>query len=82
MVGSKIAPTFVVVHGAWADGTSWRKVIDALEARAATAIAAPIPLTSISDDVRALDRCLARIEGPIVLAAHAYAGAVISGTKN
>jgi pimeloyl-ACP methyl ester carboxylesterase len=82
MAGSKTAPTFVLVHGAWADGTSWHKVIDALEAGGAKAMAAPIPLTSISDDVRALDRCLARVEGPVVLAAHAYAGAVISGTKN
>jgi pimeloyl-ACP methyl ester carboxylesterase len=82
MVESKTAPTFVLVHGAWADGTSWHKVIDALEARGTKAIAAPIPLTSVSDDIRALDRCLARIPGPVVLAAHAYAGAVISGTKN
>jgi pimeloyl-ACP methyl ester carboxylesterase len=82
MTESKKAPTFVLVHGAWADGTSWQKVIDALEASGATAVAAPIPLTSVSDDVRALDRCLERIDGPVVLAAHAYAGAVIAGTKN
>ena len=82
MVELKTAPTFVLVHGAWADGTSWHKVIDALEAAGARAVAAPIPLTSVSDDVRALDRCLTRIEGPVVLAAHAYAGAVISGSKN
>ena len=82
MVELKTTPTFVLVHGAWADGTSWHKVIDALEADGAKAIAAPIPLTSVSDDVRALDRCLARIEGPLGLAAHAHAGAVISGTKN
>ena len=82
MVEPKRAPTFVLVHGAWADGSSWHKVIDALGAGGVNAIAAPIPLTSVSDDVRALDRCLARIEGPVVLAAHAYAGAVISGTKN
>lgn len=82
MIGSKAAPTSVLVHGAWADGSSWRKVIEGLHASGAKAIAAPIPLTSISDDVRALDRCLARIDGPVVLAAHAYAGAVISGTKS
>ena len=82
MAGSKMVPTFVLVHGAWADGTSWHKVIGALEAGGAKAIAAPIPLTSVSDDVRALDRCLDRIEGPIVLAAHAYAGAVIGSTAN
>jgi pimeloyl-ACP methyl ester carboxylesterase len=82
MMQSKTSPTFVLVHGAWADGTSWHKVIDALVVGGAKAIAAPLPLTSVSDDIRALDRCLARIEGPIVLAAHAYAGAVIAGTKN
>jgi pimeloyl-ACP methyl ester carboxylesterase len=82
MTESKAAPTFVLVHGAWADGSSWRKVIDALESGGTKALAAPIPLTSIKDDVRALDRCLARIEGPVVLAAHAYAGAVISATRD
>jgi len=70
------------VHGAWADGSSWQKVIEGLQARETKVVATPTPLTSISDDVRALDRCLARIEGPVVLAAHAYGGAVISGTKD
>jgi pimeloyl-ACP methyl ester carboxylesterase len=45
-------------------------------------IAAPIPLTSLSDDVRALDRALERTHGPVILAAHAYAGAVIGSTVN
>lgn len=81
-MASNTAPTFVLVHGAWADGTSWHKVIGALEAGGAKAVAAPIPLTSVSDDIRALDRCIARIEGPIVLAAHAYAGAIIGQTRN
>ena len=57
-------------------------MIEGLQARETKVVATPTPLTSISDDVRALDRCLARIVGPVVLAAHAYAGAVISGTKN
>ena len=70
------------MHGAWADGSSWQKVIEGLQARETKVVATPTPLTSISDDVRALDRCLARIEGPVVLAAHAYGGAVISGTKD
>lgn len=82
MAELKTAPTFVLVHGAWADGSSWRKVIEALHASGDNAIAAPIPLTSVSDDVRALDRCLARIQGPVVLVAHAYAGVVIASTKN
>lgn len=54
MVEPKTAPTFVLVHGAWADGSSWHKVIDALGAGGVNAIAAPIPLTSVSDDVRAI----------------------------
>jgi len=66
-----------VVHGAWADGSSRMKVIALLQARGVAAMAAPIPLTSLSDDVRALDRALERTSGPLVLAAHAYAGAVI-----
>ena len=78
----EVTPTFLLVYGAWADGTSWHKVIDALEAIGVKAIAAPIPLTSVSDDVRALDRCLTRIAGPVVLAAHAYAGVVIASTTN
>jgi pimeloyl-ACP methyl ester carboxylesterase len=75
-------PTVVMVHGAWADGSSWMKVIRLLQARGVAAMAAPIPLTSLSDDVRALDRALERTDGPVVLAAHAYAGAVIGSPQN
>ena len=74
--------TVVLVHGAWADGSSWNEVIRPLQSRGLQVIAAPIPLTSLSDDIAALDRALERTEGPVVLAAHAYAGAVISGTQN
>src|ERR1700739_4841129 len=81
MVESRPTPTFVLVHGAWADGSSWRKVIEGLQAGGATAIAAPIPLATLSDDGRALDRGLARIDGPVVLAAHAYAGALIAARR-
>src|SRR5882757_2305458 len=72
----------VLVHGAWADGSSWSKVIGALKAEGARVIAAPLPLTSLADDVAALDRTLERIEGPVVLVGHAYAGAVIAATRN
>jgi pimeloyl-ACP methyl ester carboxylesterase len=75
-------PTVVMVHGAWADGSSWRSVIRFLQADGVAAVAAPIPLTSLSDDVRALDRVLERANGPVVLAAHAYAGAVIASTRS
>jgi pimeloyl-ACP methyl ester carboxylesterase len=74
--------TVVMVHGAWADGSSWRHVIRLLKADGVASVAAPIPLTTLSDDVRALDRVLERIDGPVLLAAHAYAGVVIASTKN
>jgi pimeloyl-ACP methyl ester carboxylesterase len=72
----------VLVHGAWADGSSWSKVIGPLRAEGARVFAAPLPLTSLADDVAALDRTLERIEGPVVLVGHAYAGAVIAGTRD
>ena len=71
-------PTVVLAHGAWADGSSWARVITALEAEGIKAQAAPLPLTSLADDVAALNRSLDRTDGPVVLAGHAYAGAVIA----
>ena len=68
----------VLAHGAWADGSSWARVITALKAEAVKVFAAPLPLTSLADDVAALNRSLDRTGGPIVLAGHAYAGAVIA----
>jgi pimeloyl-ACP methyl ester carboxylesterase len=68
----------LLTHGAWADGSSWARVITALKAEAVRVFAAPLPLTSLADDVAALNRSLDRTEGPIVLAGHAYAGAVIA----
>jgi pimeloyl-ACP methyl ester carboxylesterase len=70
----------LLVHAAWADGSSWSKVIVPLQARGLHVIAVPIPLTSLRDDIAALEGALTRTQGPVVLAAHAYAGAVISGT--
>jgi len=74
--------TVVFVHGAWADGNSWSKVIVPLAGRGAGVIAAPIPLTSLGDDVTALERAIDRTAGPVVLVSHAYAGAVISSARN
>jgi len=70
--------TVVVVHGAWADGSSWQAVIQPLEERGLNVIAAPIPLTSLSDDAAALKRTIVRTKGPVIVAGHAYAGAVIA----
>jgi pimeloyl-ACP methyl ester carboxylesterase len=74
--------TVVLVHGAWADGSSWNKVTASLRAEGIRAVAAPLPLTSLADDVASLDRTLERVEGPVVLAGHAYAGAVIAATHS
>jgi pimeloyl-ACP methyl ester carboxylesterase len=72
----------VLAHGAWADGSSWVKVIGRLSALGVKSVAAPLPLTSLPDDVAALDRTLERVGGPVVLVGHAYAGAVIAATRS
>jgi pimeloyl-ACP methyl ester carboxylesterase len=72
----------VLVHGAWADGSSWAKVIGPLAARGTRVVAAPLPLTSFPDDVAALSGALERVSGPVVLAGHAYAGAVIGAMRD
>jgi pimeloyl-ACP methyl ester carboxylesterase len=70
----------VLAHGAWADGSSWGKVIAGLRSEGVKAVAAPLPLTSLADDVAALDQMPERVDGPVVVAGHAYAGAVIAST--
>ena len=72
----------VLAHGAWADGSSWSKVIVALQRKGITTIAASLPLRTLADDVVALDRASGRVEGQLVLVGHAYAGAVIGSTRN
>jgi pimeloyl-ACP methyl ester carboxylesterase len=72
----------VLAHGAWADGSSWGKVIAALRSEGVKAVAAPLPLTSLADDVAALDQMLERVQGPVVVAGNAYAGAVIASTTD
>ena len=74
--------TVVLVHGAWADGSSWAKIVVTLAAEGVRVVAPPLPLTTFGDDVAALDRALARAPGPVVLAGHAYAGAVIAATRS
>ena len=70
----------VLAHGAWADGSSWSKVIAGLRSESVKVVATPLPLTSLAEDVAALDRTLERVEGPVVVVGHAYAGAVIGST--
>jgi pimeloyl-ACP methyl ester carboxylesterase len=71
-------PTIVLVHGAFAESSSWDRVIDPLVARGHRVIAAANPLRSLSGDAAAVSDLVRSIEGPVVLAAHSYGGAVIS----
>jgi pimeloyl-ACP methyl ester carboxylesterase len=71
--------TVVLVHGAWADGSCWSNIIVPLQRQGLNVTCAPIPLTSLSDDIAALNRTLERTNGPTVLVGHAYGGAVIAG---
>src|SRR5215472_13747427 len=68
----------VLVHGAFADGTSWGKVIPVLEARGFHVVAVQNPLTSLKDDVNATRRIIALQDGPVILVGHSWGGAVIS----
>ena len=70
--------TAVLVHAAWADGSSWNKVTTRLEAEGFHVVAAQVPLTSFGDDVAALKRVLRRQTGRVVLVGHSYGGAVIT----
>ncbi len=72
------AKNVVLVHGAWADGSSWSDVIPYLGAAGLKVIAVQNPLTSLADDVAATKRALALLDGPTVLVGHSYAGSVIS----
>src|SRR6266446_10430052 len=73
--------TVVVAHGAWADGSSWQEVILSLGKQGLHVVAPPLPLTSLSEDIVALNRTIARTKGPVIVAGHAYAGAVIAGAN-
>ena len=68
----------VLVHGAFADGTSWGKVIPILEARGFHVVAVQNPLTSLADDVNATHRIIALQDGPVILVGHSWGGAVIT----
>jgi pimeloyl-ACP methyl ester carboxylesterase len=74
--------TVVLVHGAWADGSNWEKVIQPLERRGLMVTAAQIALTTLSDDIATVQRVLERTTGPVVLVGHAYSGAVIGSIRD
>jgi len=68
----------VLVHAAWADASSWNKVIPPLQRRGLQVVAVQIPLTSLSDDVATVQRTLKKVSGPVVLVGHSNGGAVIT----
>ena len=72
----------ILVHGAFADGSSWAKVIPLLEAKGLHVTAVQNPLSSLADDVAATKRTIAAQDGPVILVGHSWAGMVISEAGN
>jgi pimeloyl-ACP methyl ester carboxylesterase len=68
----------VLVHGAWADGSSWNKVIPILQNAGHNVIAVQLPEHSLADDVETVKRAIEHIGGPAILVGHSYGGAVIT----
>ena len=79
---SKGVKNIVLVHGAFADGSSWARVIPILQAKGYNVIAVQNPLTSLEEDVAATQRALGMMDAPILLAAHSYGGMVITEAGN
>jgi pimeloyl-ACP methyl ester carboxylesterase len=71
-------PNIVLVHGAWADGSSWRAVITGLQAEGYNVTAPQFPETSLADDVARLRHILARQTGPTIVAGHSYGGQIMT----
>src|ERR1700730_13673560 len=71
-------PNIILVHGAWADGSSWSAVIEDLQAKGYKVTAPQFPLTSLADDVARLRQVLALQDGPTILVGHSYGGQIIT----
>ncbi len=71
-------PNIVLVHGAWADGSSWSGVIERLQADGYHVAAPQFPLTALADDVARLRQVLGRQDGPVIVAGHSYGGQVMT----
>jgi pimeloyl-ACP methyl ester carboxylesterase len=76
------ARNVVLVHGAFADGSSWSKVIPLLLAKGYRVMSVAIPLTSFAEDVAATKRAIGAQEGPVLLVGHSYGGVVITEAGN
>ena len=79
---AQFANNVLLVHGAWADGSSWSRVIPRLTTAGLNVVAVQIPLTSLSDDVAATKRAMSLVHGPVLLVGHSYGGAVITEAGN
>jgi pimeloyl-ACP methyl ester carboxylesterase len=73
-----VRPNIVLVHGAWADGSSWRGVIERLQADGYHVTAPQFPLTGLADDVTRLRQVLDLQDGPVIVAGHSYGGQVMT----
>ncbi len=76
------AKSIVLVHGAFADGSSWAKVIPLLASKGYTVVAVQNPLSSLADDVAATKRAIEGVPGPVVLVGHSWGGVVITEAGN
>lgn len=76
---AKTLPTIVLVHGAWADGSSWQSIIPRLQRAGYPVIAVQNPLTSVADDVANTKKVIDGIEGPVIAVGHSFGGAAITG---
>ena len=74
--------TVILVHGAWADGSSWSKLIQPLRESGLGVICAPIPMSSLSDDIAMVTQTVERAQGPVLLVGHAYGGAPMAGVTS
>ncbi|GGN12461.1 alpha/beta hydrolase [Dyadobacter beijingensis] len=80
--GADEKPTIILVHGAFADGSSWNKVIPILQKKGYQTIAVQNPLTSLNDDVAFVDRAIAEAKGNVILVGHSWGGVVITQAGN
>jgi pimeloyl-ACP methyl ester carboxylesterase len=79
---SRGVTNIVLVHGAWADGSSWSKVIPILAAKGFHVVAVQLPHTTLADNVATVQRAIALVDGPLLLVAHSFGGVVITEAGN
>ena len=72
------SPNIVLVHGAWADGSSWSTVVERLQAEGYSVVAPQFPETSLADDVARLRQVLNRESGPTIVVGHSYGGQIMT----